>query len=96
MKLFRYTCGDHEHFSAAEDEKDAYDRREEVNAEFYYLPVVVEELRIDGYEITLTPSSGDVVTMKKDQLKRWLKDRNIEFTPQLGEEKLREIALSHA
>lgn len=96
MKLFRYTCGDHEHFAAAEDEKDAYDRREEVNPEFHYLPVVVEELRIDGYEITLTPTSGDLATMKKDQLKRWLKDRNIEFTPQLGEEKLREIALAHA
>lgn len=96
MKIFKYTCGDHEYFAAAEDDKDAYDRREEVNAEFHYLPVVVEELKIEGFEITLTPIDGDLATMNKDQLKRWLKAHNIEFTAQTGEEKLREIALAHA
>lgn len=96
MKLFRYTCGDHEHFAAAENDKDAYDRREEVNPEFHYLPVVVEELLVKGYEITLTPVSGDVATMNRDQLKQWLKARNVEFTPQWGEDKLREVAQSHA
>lgn len=55
MKLFKYTCGDHEAYAPAEDQADAFDRREEVNPSFHYLPVVVEEMKLEGYEITVKP-----------------------------------------
>lgn len=51
MKLYRYTCGDHDKLGVAEDEQDAYERRAEVEPAFHYLPVVVEELKVEGYEI---------------------------------------------
>jgi hypothetical protein len=95
MKLFKYTCGDTELFGVAEDEKDAYDRKVDVDPTFHYIPVTVEEVKVNGYEINVTPVS-DIPSMNRDQLKRYLKDRNIEFTPQWGEDKLREVALQHA
>lgn len=55
MKLYRLTMGITEYFAAAENEEDMYERREEVDPTFSYLPVQIEELKIDGYEITVTP-----------------------------------------
>jgi hypothetical protein len=58
MKLYRYTCGDHDKLGVAEDEQDAYERRTEVDPSFHYLPVVVEEMKLDGYEITVKSTDG--------------------------------------
>lgn len=100
MKLFRYISGVDERYGAAEDEKDAYDRRREVDHTFHFLPVRIEEVTLEGYEITLKPikqsKPPNFEKMDRDALKAWLKDNNIEFTPQWGEEKLRELALKSA
>jgi hypothetical protein len=59
MKLYRYTCGDHEKYGVAPDEQEAYERREEVDATFHYLPVTIEEVTVEGYELILKPLEGD-------------------------------------
>lgn len=112
MKLFRYTSGHDDKFAPAVDEKDAYERRAEVDPTFHFLPVQIEELTVEGYEITLTPlpdngaeagkvveyreDQSHIVAMNRDQLKKFLSDKEIEFTPQWGENKLRELALQHS
>lgn len=59
---------------------------------------------VDGYTITVTQNkpiqgitepSHIVHTLDRDGLKEWLTNHNIEFTPQWGEQKLRELALQH-
>lgn len=94
MKLFKYICGRDEKFGAAKDETDAFDKRVEVDATFAWLPVEIEEVKVDGYTITLTPIAGDVNAMDRDQLKAYLDSKGIEYTPQLGEDKLRKLALN--
>lgn len=89
MKVFKYTCGDYEKYGVAEDESDAYERRAEVDPTFHYLPVTIEELRIEGYEIAVNPS----VPEDREALKEWLTKRDVPFTPQLGTDKLKELAL---
>lgn len=95
MKLYQYTCGDFERYGVAADEDDAYEHRAKVDPTFHYLPVIIEEVRVEGYEITVKPAVTDIPSMNREQLKQFLKDRNIEFTPQWGEDKLREVALQH-
>jgi len=51
MKLFKYICGIDEKFGPANDEKDAYDRRLEIDPTFHFLPVRIEEVTLDGYEV---------------------------------------------
>lgn len=97
MKLYRYTCGDYEKFAVAANDQDAYDRRSKVDPTFHYIPVTVEEMKVDGYEISIQRIAGDSLeTMNRDQLKQWLSEKGIEFVAQWGETKLRELALQHA
>lgn len=93
MKIFKYTCGDYEKYGVAADDNDAYERRSEVDQTFHYLPVTIEELRIDGYEISV--KSVSTVPEDREALKVWLTERDIPFTPQLGTDKLKELALQH-
>lgn len=51
MKLYKYICGIDEKYGAANDEKDAYDRRTDVDPTFHFLPVQIEEVTIDGFEV---------------------------------------------
>jgi hypothetical protein len=53
MKLYKYICGIDEKYGAATDEKDAYERRLEVDPTFHFLPVRIEEVTIDGYEVVV-------------------------------------------
>lgn len=98
MKLFRYISGVDEKYGVAEDAQDAYNKRTNIDHTFHFLPVRIEEVTVEGYEITATPTKKQVSfdDMDRDQLKQWLKDKNIEFTPQWGEDKLRELALKSA
>jgi hypothetical protein len=91
MKLFKYTCGDIEKYGVGIDEDDAYARREQVEQTFYFLPVTIEELKVEGYEITVKPSND--LPSDRDELKAWLSSHNIEYVAQWGIEKLREAAL---
>lgn len=93
MKLYQYTCGDYQKYGVGDDESDAYTRRAEVDPTFHYLPVTIEEVSVDGYEITVKSSSS--VPEEREALKAWLTEREIPFTPQSGTDKLRELALQH-
>jgi hypothetical protein len=53
MKLFRLTLGSTEKFGVAKNEKEMYKERAEIDPTFEYTPVVIEEVEVDGYEITL-------------------------------------------
>lgn len=93
MKLYQYTCGDFERYGVAADEDDAYEHRAKVDPTFHYLPVVIEEVRVEGYEIIVKPVSN--VPEDREALKAWLTERNIPFTAQWGADKLKELALQH-
>jgi hypothetical protein len=96
MKLYRVSIGHTEVFAAGIDETDIYNRRESLDHTFAYLPIVIEEVKIEGYEITVQRIAGDSIdTMNRDQLKLYLTERKIEFTPQWGEQKLRELAIAN-
>jgi hypothetical protein len=59
MKLFRFTMGHVDLLGAFEDATDAYERRNEVDHTFDWTPVVIEEVVLEGYEITVTSTHGD-------------------------------------
>lgn len=94
MKLYKYTFGDFESYGAAKDDKDAFERRMDIDPQFHYVPVTIEQVTLEGYEITLTPTTS--VPTERESIKAWLNERGIEFVPQWGDAKLRELALQHA
>jgi len=103
MKLYRVSIGHTEVFAAGIDAEDVYNRRESLDHTFVYLPIVIEEVKVEGYTITVnkeierpTHDKMQLVNLNRDQLKTWLATRDIPFIPQWGEEKLRELALSVA
>ncbi|MUT66019.1 hypothetical protein [Paenibacillus sp. NEAU-GSW1] len=59
MRLYRYTIGHTELYSAADNDEEAYERRTEVDPTFGWTPVVIEEVKLEGYEITVTPLNGE-------------------------------------
>lgn len=54
MKLYKYISGHDEKYGAAKDEKDAYERRTEVDPTFHFMDVRIEEVEVPGYDITVT------------------------------------------
>ena len=95
MKLFKYICGADERYGIAADEQDAYAKRAKIDPTFHFLNVRIEEVSVPGYKITITPDNSikdEFDDMDKAALRAWLDSRNIEYTPQLGESKLREVA----
>lgn len=96
MKLYRFTVGHDEKFYPFSSEKEAYENRAKVDHTFTWLPVVIEEIKIPGYRILVESESAapNFDEMGREALKQWLKDNNHEFTPQWGEDKLREHAKS--
>lgn len=93
MKLYKYTFGDWEKYGPANDDTNAYERRVSIDPQFHYVPVTIEEVKLEGYEIAVSPISE--IPTERDALKAWLTERNIEFTPQWGDAKLKELALQH-
>ena len=104
MKLFRYTCGHDDYYGPADDKKDAYDRRTEVDPAFHYLPVTIEEVVVPGYVISVEPVAVDppqidpakpldepFADWDADQLRAWLDEREIKYHSQYGEKKLRDL-----
>jgi hypothetical protein len=104
MKLFKYQMGTDEKLGVAENEKDAYERRTEVDHTFRFLPVTITEVTLEGYEITLTPTkqekqeevvAGPFDDLDVDGLKALLDEKEIKYHWNSGEDKLRELALNH-
>lgn len=65
MKLYRFTVGYDEKFYPFSDEKEAYERRKEVDHTFEWLPVVIQEIAIPGFTITVTPDGEEEVQRNK-------------------------------
>ncbi|OKP91413.1 hypothetical protein [Paenibacillus sp. P32E] len=59
MKLFKLEIGNTIVYAAAESMEDMNERKAEVDATFAFLPVSIEELIIEGYEITVTSLDGE-------------------------------------
>lgn len=104
MRLYRYTLGGLDKFGVAADETDAYNQRATIDPTFDYLPVMIEEVQVEGYEITVVPfelkqgvkePNHSVHGMNRDELKAWLTEHGITYTAQWGEDRLRELALQH-
>jgi protein tyrosine phosphatase (PTP) superfamily phosphohydrolase (DUF442 family) len=53
MKLYKYIFGDFEKYGPAIDEADAHERKVDVDPQFHYVPVIVEEVTVEGYEISV-------------------------------------------
>jgi hypothetical protein len=103
MKLYRYTFGEWINYGPAKDDADAFERRIAIDPQFHYVPVTIEEVKLEGYEIIVSRHSvGDpnilkdyLATTDKTELKAYLKSNDIDFVPQWSEERLRELALQH-
>jgi hypothetical protein len=96
MKLFQLTVGNTQKFGVAHNAEEMQEKLGEVDYTFAYLPVQIDEVTVQGYEITVKPSSKvNLDNLDRDGLKAWLEDNSIEYTPQWGEARLREHALAH-
>ena len=104
MKLYKYTCGDDTKVGVAKDEKDAYERRGEVDPTFSFLPVQIEEYEIPGYEIVIRPvveaeEPFDIEAADATQLRKFLRERGIQFFNGAKADELRALAreaITHA
>lgn len=102
MKLYKYTCGLDDKFGPAENDQDAYDRRAEVDPTFHFVGVIIKEVVVPGFEITVYPEGtalnalsapdDEFDAMDRAQLVEWLKANNVEYVPQWGDARLRETA----
>jgi hypothetical protein len=98
MNVYELSLGFTKHFVAARDEEHAYEQGTDAEKfpDIHYLPFVITQVTIPGVTITALADNKPIEDMDKSELKQWLKGRNVAFTPQLGEDKLRELALQHA
>lgn len=103
MKLFKFTCGVDERVGIFADAAEANDRRAEVDPTFQYVATTIEELRIPGYQIVITPTKApeaqppdEFDALDRKQLTEWLKSNNVDYVPQWGDTRLRETARQHA
>jgi len=100
LKLFKFTCGLDEKIGVFKDEKEAYERRTEVDPTFHFLPVQIDEITVPGYEIAITPIKQTVEPMADDEftamdrkaLLDFLKTNSVEYKPHWGEQKLLDAA----
>jgi hypothetical protein len=96
MKLFQLTVGNTQKFGVAHNAEEMQQKLGEVDYTFAYLPVQIDEVTVEGYEITVKPSSKvNLDNLDRDGLKAWLETNGIEFVAQWGEARLREHALAH-
>jgi hypothetical protein len=101
MHVYELSFGAIKHFIAAKDEGQAYEKGTDPKLfpDIHYLPFTITQVKVEGYDITLTPTKAEHGTvlddLDRDGLKEWLNERSIEYTPQWGEQKLRELALQH-
>lgn len=55
MKLFKLEIGNTTAYAAADSLEDMEKRKAEVDETFAFLPVQIEELTLEGFEISVTP-----------------------------------------
>lgn len=59
MKLFKLEIGNTLEYAAAESLEDMEERKADIDPQFAFLPVVITEVTIPGYEITVTSLDDD-------------------------------------
>lgn len=59
MKLYTLSLGEVTEYGAADTEEEMREAAGDIDARFAYLPVVIKEVTVDGYEINLTPVGED-------------------------------------
>jgi hypothetical protein len=98
MNIYELSFGIIRKFIVAKDEQEAYNigTNADLHPDIHFRPFEIVPIEVEGYTVTVTPNeSQNFDTMSRDELKDWLKEHDIEFTPQWGEQKLRELALQH-
>jgi len=106
MNIYELEAGSIRKFVVAKDEVDARNQGSDPvkHPDLHFRAFTVTSVHVEGYTINATPNEpkkankADKVKIEKmdrDQLKEWLTDKGIEFTPQSGEAKLRELALAN-
>jgi hypothetical protein len=132
MKLFKLSLGSNEKFGVAKDYDDMHEKRAELDPTFAFTPVVIEEVKIDGYDIVVKkvkdnereegvdeppaenveppesqppessseePEEPPVTPFddwEREDLKKFLDERGIEYDGRISEPKLRELVLKNA
>lgn len=59
MKLFELEIGNIRAFATAETLEEMEERKAEVDATFAFLPVVIREVTLEGYDIIVTPNGEE-------------------------------------
>lgn len=100
MNVYELSLGYAKHFVAAVDEDHAYKQGTdpELFPDIYFLPFTVTQVVVTGHVVTATPevqAAKSIEDMDRSEMKEWLKVRGIEFTPQWGDDKLREAVQQH-
>lgn len=100
MHIFELEAGSIRRFVVAEDEDNARSIGSDPakHPDLHFRPFVVRKVELQGYTITVTPDGHETPFdgWDKPKLREWLDDNGIQYTPQWGEAKLRELALQHA
>lgn len=59
MKLFKLEIGNTVEYAAADSLEEMTERKADIDPQFAFLPVLIEEITIPGYEITVTEIEED-------------------------------------
>lgn len=99
MRLFKYTCGVDEKIGVFRDENEAYEKRASVDPTFHFLPVVIEEITVPGYEIIIRtngkPESTTFEGWTAEELRAWLDEQKVEFPAKASKKELLELCALH-
>lgn len=94
LKLYRFTLGTDESYGAYSSLQEAYEKRADIDATFFFTPVAIEEVLLPGFTITVT-KEGEDGELPLEIVKSLLKGAGIKFPPNTGETRLRELAKEH-
>lgn len=105
MNIYLLESGSVSRYIVAESEEHAREIGSDPkqHPDLHFRPFKVKLVEVEGYTISVTKAAQksrqkakDPSELDRDGLKEWLTNKGIEFTPQWGEQKLRELALQHA
>lgn len=93
MNIYRLHIGYYAYYVAAESEEDARKQGEDPDKfpSIHFMPFYVEQVEIPGHTITAAIDEADPL----DEIRQALKEKGVKFHPNMGEAKLRELAVEH-
>lgn len=100
MNVFELEAGNIRRYIPAESEEHARQigTDPEQHPDLHFRSFAVRKVEIEGYEVVVKPieETTPFDGWDKPKLREWLDEKGIQYTPQWGEAKLRELALQHA